>query len=340
MGFFVGFFRSIPTLFLFVIVLAWVIGGRDLADHLRVWNYQPSPQVLHLANRTAMTDRGRRLFYVTDPTIEPRERMEASCPQLESKSILGCYQSRNNREKVIIQQVTDRRLNGVMEVTAAHEMLHAAYQRLSAQERQTVDHHLKQVFDRTDNKAIKKLVKQYPKSAIKTELHSILGTELRQLDPFLEEYYSRYFTDRSAVVALAEQYQSAFAKIEQRETDIDRQLQDLKLKITAAEVTLKDADLQLKTQQQTLSILSENDPVAYNQEVPNFNAQVNFYNSQVADLRALIDRHNQLVVVYNKTAQEGRSLVEAINTENAISQPFGDLDQPTRSPQEVTETSP
>jgi hypothetical protein len=311
----VGFFRSLPTILLFVIVVAWVIGGRELVDHVRVWNYEPSSSVLQLANRTGMTDRGRRLFYISDPAIEPRERMELSCPQLESKSILGCYQSRNSQEKIVIQQVTDERLDGVMAVTAAHEMLHAAYQRLSPQERSEVDDHLRQVFDQSDNVAIKKLINQYPKSAFKTELHSILGTELRELDPFLEEYYGRYFVDRMAVVSLAERYQGTFAAIEQREKKIDQQLQDLKTKIIESEAMLKDADRQLKADQQALDLLSSSDAESYNQQVPIFNEQVNRYNSQVADLRALIDRHNQLVAAYNKTAQEGRSLIDAITTD-------------------------
>jgi hypothetical protein len=328
----VGVFRSLPTLILFVAVLAWVIGGREFVDQLRVWNYEPSPRVLELVTQTAMTDRGRRLFYVADPSIEPRDRMELSCPQLESKSILGCYQSRNSQEKIIIQDVVDQRLEGVMEVTAAHEMLHAAYQRLSRQDRAEVDEHLQRVFETTDNVAIKKLLKQYPSSAIKTELHSILGTELRELDPFLEDYYSRYFINRLTVVALAEQYQSTFADIEQRELDIDRQLQDLKAKIAAAEITLKDADAQLKANQQSLEVLSNTDVASYNEQVPVFNADVNGYNSQVADLRALVDRHNRLVADYNKTAQEGRSLVEAITTDRTVA--------PIGQPASGTELSP
>jgi hypothetical protein len=315
--------RSLPTLILFAAVLLWIVGGRDLVDQIRVWNYEPLPRVLELANQTSMTDRGRRLLYVADPSIEPRDRMKSSCPQLDSKSILGCYQSRNSQEKIIIQDVVDQRLRGVMEVTAAHEMLHAAYQRLSNQDRSEVDEHLQRVFETTDNVAIKKLLKQYPATAIKTELHSILGTELRQLDPFLEEYYSRYFVDRSMVVALAEQYQSTFADIEQREGDIDRQLQELKAKIATAEITLKEADAQLKANQQSLEALSNTDVESYNQQVPNFNAEVNEYNAQVADLRALVDRHNRLVAAYNKTAQEGRSLVEAITTDRTVA-PIGE----------------
>jgi hypothetical protein len=328
----VGIFRSVPTFILFVVVLVWVIGGRELVDQLRVWNYEPSPRVLELANQTAMTDRGRRLFYVADPAIEPRDRMRSSCPQLDSKSILGCYQSRNSQEKIIIQDVVDQRLEGVMEVTAAHEMLHAAYQRLNSQERSEVDDHLQRVFETTNNVAIKKLIKQYPANAIKTELHSILGTELRQLDPFLEDYYSRYFVSRLTVVALAEQYQSTFAEIEQRETEIDRQLQDLKAKIATAEIMLKDTDAQLKANQQSLEILSDTDVESYNQQVPVFNSDVNSYNDQVADLRALVDRHNRLVGDYNKTAQEGRSLVEAITTDRTVDP----IDQPASG----TELSP
>ncbi len=46
-----------------------------------------------------------------------------------------------------------------------------------------------------------------------TELHSIFATEVADLDPALETYYSRYFTDRSVVVGLNAAYEGVLAQV-------------------------------------------------------------------------------------------------------------------------------
>ena len=59
------------------------------------------------------------------------------------------------------------------------------------------------------------------------ELHSILGTEFANLGDELEEYYRRYFTDRSEVVKLHAQYQEKF---ESRENEAQKLSESLKVR--------------------------------------------------------------------------------------------------------------
>ena len=51
--------------------------------------------------------------------------------------MLGCYHS--NQDGIFLYNVQDARLAGVQQVTAAHEMLHAAYDRLSTKDKNYVD---------------------------------------------------------------------------------------------------------------------------------------------------------------------------------------------------------
>ena len=63
------------------------------------------------------------------------------------------------------------------------------------------------------------------------ELHSILGTEFADLGDELEEYYRRYFTDRSEVVKLHAQYQEKFESRENESAEVERVVEGPKGKI-------------------------------------------------------------------------------------------------------------
>ena len=60
------------------------------------------------------------------------------------------------------------------------------------------------------------------------ELHSIIGTEIGTLIPELEEYYSQYFDDRSAVVALHVTSNAVFVEIESKSAALIAELDALR----------------------------------------------------------------------------------------------------------------
>ena len=119
-------------------------------------------------------------------------------------------------KEFFLQEVVDPRLKGVMEVTAAHEMLHVAYQRMSIFEQSQLNKKLQQALNKLQNFRILKLVETYNRQdprSVDNELHSILGTEVNNLGPELEEHYRAYFTDRASVVALSERYEGMFTSL-------------------------------------------------------------------------------------------------------------------------------
>ena len=78
-----------------------------------------------------MTDKGRNLFYVYDPQLLDKDGFNTQCTIEEQSIVLGCYDGSG----IYLYDISDVRLEGVEEVTSAHEMLHAAYGRLSAKEK-------------------------------------------------------------------------------------------------------------------------------------------------------------------------------------------------------------
>jgi hypothetical protein len=171
-----------------------------------------------------MTPGARRLFYVYRPVLEDKGSFNQHCSNSEQTIVLGCY---IEHQGIYLYNISDQRLNGVIEVTAAHEMLHGAYDRLSDKERQRIDGLTAGVAASLTDERIKSTVENYRKkdpSVVPNELHSILATEVRNLPPDLEAYYGRYFTNRKAIVDLADQYKQAFTEREDHVKSIDAQL--------------------------------------------------------------------------------------------------------------------
>ena len=206
----------------------WVILNRQFViDQSTVWDYKPSADIASIASRAQLSDKGKFYFYASRPAIDGRSAFNTHCQQLiEKTAILGCYVDR----QIYIFNITDRRLDGIREVTAAHEMLHAAYDRLSDSERKRLDSlietHAKNISDDKLTRRLALYDRTEPGERL-NELHSILGTEITSLSPELEAHYHQYFTDRARLVALSNQYETVFQQIEDRQTTLIAELNDL-----------------------------------------------------------------------------------------------------------------
>lgn len=209
------------------------LNRQAVVDQLTVWQYGPSAEVSALAEKTDMSRRGTFYFYSGQPAIETAPQFKQSCARQEkSAAILGCYSG----GLIYIYDVTDERLAGIREVTAAHEMLHAAYVRLPSSERNRVDRLVEVEYQKLKNsKSFSERVAYYDRTEPGeryNELHSMIGTEIAQISTELEAYYRTYFTDRSKVIGLHDSYASVFNNLEQRGAQLQAQLSQLSTKIT------------------------------------------------------------------------------------------------------------
>ena len=181
-------------------LLVWALFNQQyLRDEVRLYHYQPPASITALANETTMTPAAQRIFYVNHPVLDDKADFVNACNTHQEQTIvLGCYHS--DQAGIYVLSVTDSRLNGVEQVTAAHEMLHAAYDRLSSSDRANVDQMLQQFYDNglTDSRVRSTIeaYKQTEPNDLVNEMHSIFGTEVANLPAGLETYYQRYFTNR------------------------------------------------------------------------------------------------------------------------------------------------
>ena len=294
-------------------ILATTVFRQDISDWLQLRNYKAPAVVAQLASDTRMTDEGRRIFYVADPSIESKQSFRTHCPVEETTIVLGCYDGK----RIYVLKVDDERLAGVEQVTTAHEMLHAAYQRLSSKDKTRINRLVTEAYAKQSDSRLTKTIDAYrakDPSIVENELHSILGTEVVDVGPELEAYYQQYFTNRAVVVAYAQKYESVFTKLEEEVARYDTQLTNWKKQIDALEPKVAEEYASVAAEQKRLDgLFAAKKFEQYNAAVPSFNAQVRAYNASVGKLQKLISDYNALVVKRNQVATSQADLTGQLN---------------------------
>lgn len=315
--------RKITSFIITIVILAVPVLGfwqrHAIFDLYRLHGYVAPSEVVQLATDTSMLPSMRRLFYVYHPALEEKTGFNAACRDNEQTIVLGCYV---DSQGIYLLNVTDARLTGVEQVTAAHESLHAAYERLSQSERTKVDAMTASYYATVTDQRLKDTIDLYKKQdtrVVPNELHSILGTEVRTLPDELEQYYKRYFADRSKVVSFSEQYEKAFTERKNQIVAYDAQLNALKAQITTMQNTLTSEANKLSSERERLSSLkSSGQTSAYNDAVPGYNAKVNTYNTDIDSLSGYISEYNDIVPKRNAIASEESDLVKAIDSRSSV----------------------
>jgi hypothetical protein len=302
-----------------------VSNEQNILDWWALRNYSAPAVVSQLATQDTMTAYARKIYYVNHPAIDLKSAFNVHCPNDggEQTIVLGCYHS--NQAGIFLLCVNDPRLNGVEQVTAAHEMLHAAYDRLSSSEKNKVDAMLLNYYnhDLHDPRIISTIAayKRTEPNNVVNEMHSVFGTEIADLPSGLEQYYTRYFTDREKIAAYAAQYQAAFTSRQTAVTTDDNQLNNLKSQIDSSESNLKTMQASIDSQQSQLITERNSNINAYNADVPAYNQQVDVYNNQVTYTQNLIAEYNNLVTSRNSIAfQEDQLIGDLTGNDSTLSQ--------------------
>lgn len=297
-------------------VSVWV--KRDaIADWWRLRDYSAPADIAALATDTTMNDLGKHYFYINHPVLEDKQAFNAHCADHgEETAVLGCYHG--DRRGIYLYAVTDERLAGVRQVTAAHEMLHQAYDRLDGDEKRRVNKMLDDFYGQgqiTD--AIKAKIDSYRSEGadLGNEMHSIFGSEVRELSAELETYYKRYFVDRAKIVEFAEAYQGEFTRRKELVKQYDAQLDGLKKQINDNKSTLEGTYDALESKENEIEAdVAARDQAAYENDVREYNQMVNQHNSLLATTRGLIEQYNQIVKERNAIEVQEHELQEALDS--------------------------
>ena len=215
--------------------VSWVVANeRHIKDQLVAYQFDAPDEILEYAQVSGMSPTGELYFMTSLPQIVPVYEFDSYCTRNEPGiGVLGCYTLRDGR--IYLYDVTDERLVSIEPVVAAHEMLHAAWARLSGAEQERVAELLEEGFATlpADHQLRDRIVtyeSNNPASRI-PELYAILGTEVAPLPALLEEHYAIYFDDRSKVVALADELYRVFDTVEVELNALSQELESLAAEI-------------------------------------------------------------------------------------------------------------
>jgi len=214
-----------------LVAVVWIsLHGQRLADQIAVWNFSPTDVLETYVDRSTMTEQGEFLFYASSPVVNSKESFDEICSSDEEGiGTLGCYLPATGA--IHLYDITDERLDGMEEVIAAHEMLHAAWARMGDDELAAIGPLLEEQaqLSEADPEFAARMAfyaRSEPGERL-NELHSILGTEVAELDPRLEKHYADLFSDRQALVALHAVSNQVFVDIEKQAADLVAQLDAL-----------------------------------------------------------------------------------------------------------------
>ncbi len=304
---------------LILVLAGWIFLNRQyVLDEVALYRYSPPAEITTLATNATMTDRAQRYFYASHPEINSADDFNRNCKaEAEQTIILGCYTMR----RIYLFDVSDERLNGVKEVTAAHEMLHAAYDRLGAKEKSDVNRMVTEQTAKIDDERILGLIDLYNKSEpgqLANEMHSILATEVVNLSPELESYYGRYFTDRQQIVRYSQQYEGIFSSLNQRRQEISAELEQLNQTVNQRSEQLNSAIAQLNADIATFNQQARSGEFSSQQEFQARRQQLlrqqGVLTAERNEINALIARFDQLKAELSTLNGQAQSLNQSLDS--------------------------
>lgn len=313
--------RGLAVLALLVVLAAVLVAAANLQsieDWIKLRDYTPPAEVSQLAREDTMTAKSQHLFYLNHPElIGDKTQFRQACPQSEQTIVLGCYHS--DEDGIAVYSVSDSRLNGVEEVTAAHEMLHAAYDRLNASDKSSVDKMLNDYYSSSlKDQRIIDTINAYKKSEpndVVNEMHSIFGTEVASLPQPLENYYKQYFNNRQAVVGFSNKYESVFVQNQQQLDSLKSEIDRLKDELNIDKQNIQNQEAALDAENHRMqSLLASGRTSEYNAGVNSYNAKAAALRSAIASYNTGVQRVNALVDQYNQLAYTQENLYQSLDT--------------------------
>ncbi|KQP56809.1 hypothetical protein ASF51_02590 [Agreia sp. Leaf283] len=284
----------------------YAANARIIADRQSVADFTPSENIESLVERADMNEVGTFLFYTSHPELNTASEFNTACGIRPEQFLLGCYTG----ETIHLYDVTEERLDGLREVTAAHEMLHAAFDRLDAASQERLGVLLEEAYTaHGDDPELAARMDAYAVSqpgTRLTELHSIIGTEFTDLDPELETYYKTYFTDRSIVVGLHAAYEKVFSDLEQQTTDLSNQILALADEIESDTNTFNADQTQLNTDID--AFIAKNEAYGYSDDPAGFDADKAALIARDADLETRRTAINGKITQLGDLQQQLRDL--------------------------------
>ncbi len=189
----IGLTVTFATLGVTLAVLGTLVGVKTdwqmISDELKARDYTPTAEIKEIAETLRLTRKGKSIFYATHPKLLTSNAFNRTCGGDGEKGsyILGCYYAEDTEEKKEHLHVFDTGVarldeNGVhydfvtdRNITAMHEMLHAAYERLDSDKQSEMCGYARTIIG--ENKSLASELEGYSDDQICTEAFARIGSE-------------------------------------------------------------------------------------------------------------------------------------------------------------------
>lgn len=265
------------------------------------------PGTAQLAIGSGMNMHGRKLLYSANPVAATKSEVDKACENKNNDGTIeyGCfYYDSSGDAHIYVLILNDSVLKSNNYVTAAHEMLHNAYSKLSPEEKSDVDKLVGiNLLKLEGNKQLDTLLEPYkdePQEVRLNEAHSLLSVMPESaLTPELNEYYSKYFSNRYSIILAAAQYNNEIERYNLSQRQIESYLKWQDQNIGKFESVLS-------RQNRSLNFYSNSG------NYYGYNSLVEVYNSNIEKYRTNIKSYNEAVNSYNKNITDFENRLQGV----------------------------
>lgn len=313
------YLKWIVLFVLVVIVIAIILNRAWIYDWLRGVAYRPTAEMVSIRDKLNLTGRGEFLFNATQPELNKADDFNVNCRQDEGEvAVLGCYTAGN----IYVYDIADAKLDGIRELTAAHELLHAVWARMNSAEKEDLKPILQQVYQ-NNLSVLKDDIETYADDERIEEIFVRAGTEIKKLPDVLEKYYAEIFSDQDVVVDFYEKYIAVFREIKMKMEGLASEIEVLRDSINVKMAEYENKVSQLEADIARFNSCAETAGCFVTEA--EFNVQRNALVLRESELNLLndeinnmIDDYNLRVDEYNADALESRKLQNMINSKADI----------------------
>ena len=315
--------RAVVSFFVCAILISGsifvLLFRQRILDQITVWQFQPTSEITTLTDRLGLNNDGKLIFFASQPQLSSQNYFNEVCSRIENTtSILGCYSD----YRIYIYNVVDEKLDGIREVTAAHEMLHAVFQRMNDTEKAELAKLLEAEYKKLENiQEFVDLIDFYARTEPgerTNELHSVIGTSVATISSELESHYSKYFSDRQQVVGFYAKYNGVFQDLNDRAKILMDQLNNLSINIPSRS---SQYNLDVQTLNADIIIFNNRAKSGYYASQWQFNVDRSALEARVVgidlvrdSINADINNYNSILTEYNSIASESKKLFNSMDS--------------------------
>lgn len=270
-------------------------------DFIQSLSYQPAEGMDKIEKSLDLTYRGSLVFKASNPELKTGQEYNDFCESHNASiSILGCYKN----EKILVYKIESRELDGIIESTTAHEMMHAIWRRLPDSEKESLTKILKEEYEK--NKTVLSIMEEYSEQVEADELFARIGTEIHEIAPELEKVYATYFEDRQKIVDYHDKYINVFNELSKKIKQLSTEMDSLKKTIDEKVNNYTNRSEELKVKIDEFNQCAETTDCysyyTFNTKRSELQSEKNALDDIYNEITGMTDSYNKKVEEYNSNA--------------------------------------